>query len=184
MIKDKNKIMNLVSRTLSRNGIIDNSSILEIDSVIDRILNSKEKKINDIKNKAISTTIKKYGDKHIENHNTEVVIEEDAINLAMLIHTVLSEYLADNIDWWIEIALDQYRKIATAEVNKIVDEILTSYSSKRYLTENDVKNATYRSFFKNAPNTRVEVLIPKDNEFIKCLVEMVDEYKNRKDSNK
>lgn len=179
MEKEKNKIMRTINKALMRNNIIDTESIDEIESVISRVLVNRSDAINNIKTNSLSKTLKKYDKKYVENVNSEVVNTDDAINLAMLIHTVLSEYLADNIDWWIETALEQYRQIATSEVNKIVDTILVAYSSKRYLTEDDVKNATYRSFFRNTPKNRVEMLIPKDLAFVKDLVEVIKDYKER-----
>lgn len=165
------KIKRTVLRAVRKFEAFDEETIDCIQKTVIDIMTNKGATIDEIRKNSL---IK------IEDMPNGYTSIDNAVNIANIVHTVISEYLSDAIDWWMEIALNQYRHIATVEARRITDTILDIYSKKKDITVEDVRDATYKTFFRNTPRAKVEILIPKDNEITNILLELVDEYKKRK----
>jgi hypothetical protein len=167
----EDKIRNMVKRSVGFFTLNDVETENIITDTIVNVLSSKRKKIDNIQAEMLAKP---------EDIPNGYACTEDAVNLVKLIHSVLSEYLADNIDWWVEIALEQYRRIAEIEIRRITNEVLSAYAKgNKAVTKEDVKNATYKSMFQNTPSTKVNVLIPKSDELTNDIIAMVNEFRGR-----
>jgi hypothetical protein len=167
----EDKIKAMVRQSLMRFSLHNTETENVITETISGILSGKTEKIDEIKKNSL---IK------VSDLPEGYVSINDAVSLVQLLNAVLSEYLADNIDWWVEIALEQYRRIAEIEIKRITNEVLSAYAKgNKAVTKEDVKNATYKSMFQNTPSTKVNVLIPKSDELTNDIIAMVNEFRGR-----
>jgi hypothetical protein len=69
------------------------------------------------------------------------------VDLADLLTAVLSEFLSDYLEWWIDQSMNQYEKLATSEMRRIGVAILQAYADNKKIKKEDLKAIMDKSLY-------------------------------------